>query len=277
MAQYVFPASEIGKNGVEYYAIGGVTVEFQPITGGVLSGIWANLGPVNDVQPNFDVERYEHYDARSGTRLKDLTLVVSKAMSFTFTTDEINPFVVSALFQGLGYLGSGTTVTVTNESTTFGANDLAPLMHIPKATPAPVVTDTSGSTTYVAGTDYDVVIGPDGVAYLYRKPGSSIPPNATVLVDYSYDSGTELVVTPFTADSIEGKVRITFRAAQGKNWRYEHTKATLSPEGNVSLSPTEVSTAQFRLDILADDAATVTVGSNTYPAPFGYLRYGIAI
>lgn len=277
MAQFVFPSSEINKNGVEYYAVGGVTVEFMPVVGGVSSGIWANLGPVSDVQPNFETEEYEHYDARSGTRLKDFTMVVSKAMNFTFTTDELNPFVVAAVFQGSGYTDTGSTQTVTDESTTFGANNLAPLAYVPKSTPAPVVTDTTGTTTYVAGTDYEIVIAPDGKACLLREPTGAIPSGATVLVDYSYDVPGDLVVTPFTADKVEGRVRITFRAANGKNWRYEHTKAQLKPSGNMTLSATEVSTAQFQLDILADDAATISVGGTPRPAPFGYLRYGITL
>lgn len=277
MAQFVFPSSEISKNGVEYYAIGGVTIEFMPIVGGSLSGIWANLGPVNDVQPNFETEEYEHYDARSGTRLKDFTMVVSKAMNFSFTTDELNPFVVAALFQGLGYQDSGSTQTVTDEQTTFGTNNLAPLTYLPKSTPAPVVTNLAGDVTYVAGTDYEVVIAPDGKAYLLRLSGGAILAGATVKVDYSYDVPGDLVITPFTADKVEGRVRITFRAANGKNWRYEHTKGQLKPGGNVSLSATEVSTAQFTLDILADDTATVSVGGQPRPAPFGYLRYGITL
>ncbi len=278
MAQYTFPTSKLGLNGTAYYAMGGLTLEIDPEVSGSPSGVWVNMGPIINFTPNVNLETYDHYDARPGTQVKDLSVVISKSFSFTFTSEELNPFVMSALLLASGYEEPGTTVTVTDESTTFGSDDFAPLQHTPLASPAPVVTDTAGTTTYTAGTDYEVVVAPDGFSYLYRLSGGTITAGQTVLVDYSYASGTETVLTPLTADEIVGKVRLTFRAGpSGKNWRYQHTKGSLKPTGTAAFNATEVSTAEFTLDALYDSAATVTVNSVAQSAPFGYLQYDITI
>lgn len=278
MAQYTFPTSKLGLNGTAYYAMGGLTVEIDPIVGGSPSGTWVNMGPVTSFSPNVNLQTYEHYDARPGTQVKDLSVVISKSFSFTFTSEELNPFVMSALMLASGYEEPGTTVAITDEPTTFGIDDFAPLQNVPLTSPAPVVTDSSGVTTYTAGTDYEIVIAPDGAPYVFRLSGGSIPASASILVDYSYAAGTETVITPLSADEIIGAVRLTFRAGpSGKNWQYRHTTGSLKPTGTAAFNATEVSTAEFTLDALYDASATVTVNSVSQPAPFGYLRYDITL
>ena len=278
MADFTFPTVDLGKNGVEYYAMGGITFEFDPKIGGSYSGVWVNLGPITNFTPNVNLETYDHYDPRPGTQVKDLSVVISKSLSFTFTVDEAHPFNLATLFMGSGYHQSGTTQSVTDESTTFGANNLAPLQHVPLSSPAPVVTDTGGTTTYTAGTDYEIVIGPDGKPYLFRDPDGAIPAGATVLVDYSYTEGDSTVITPLTADAIEGRVRITFRAGPvGKNWQYFHTIGSLKPTGTANFNVTEVSQFEFSYEALYDKDAVVSVGGTPQPAPFGYLMYDITL
>jgi len=278
MADFVFPSSKLGANGVEYYAMGGVTIEVDPKISGAYSGVWVNLGPIINFAPNVALETYDHFDARPGTNVKDLSVVISKSLGFTFTAEEMNPFVMSALLLGSAYAEPGTTQSVTDESTTFDAQDFAPLQHIPLSSPAPVVTDSTGATTYTAGTDYEIVIAPDGKGYVFRISSGSIAAGATVLVDYSYASGNETVITPISADKIEGRVRMTFRSgAVGKNWQYFHTSATLSPTGTAGFNVSEVSNAEFKLDTLYDKDATVTVNGAVVPAPFGYLNYDVTV
>lgn len=278
MADYTFPTSKLGLNGVAYYAMGGLTLEIDPVVGGSPSGVWVNMGPIINFTPNVNLETYDHFDPRPGQQVKDLSVIISKSFSFTFTSEELNPFVMSALMLASGYEEPGTTVSVTDESTTFASDDFAPLAHTPLSSPAPTVTDTGGSTTYTAGTDYEVVVAPDGAPYLYRLSGGSISAGATVLVDYDYASGTETVMTPLTADEIVGAVRLTFRAgAAGKNWRYHHTKGSLKPTGTAALNVTEVSNAEFTLDALYDSNATVTVNGTSRDAPFGYLQFDITL
>ena len=40
MADFTFPSVDLGKNGVEYYAMGGITFELDPKVDGSYSGIW---------------------------------------------------------------------------------------------------------------------------------------------------------------------------------------------------------------------------------------------
>jgi len=278
MADYVFPSSKLGENGVEYYAMGGVTVEIDPKVNGAYSGIWVNLGPVTGLTPNVNLETYDHFDPRPGTQVKDLSVVISKSIGFTFTSEELNPFVMSAMYLGSGYASGGTQTSVTDESTTFGSNDFAPLAHTPLSSPAPVVTDTTGATTYTAGTDYEIVVAPDGFPYVRRLSGGTIAAGATVLVDYDYAAGDSTVITPLTADEIIGRVRMTFRRGPvGKNWRYSHTNGSLKPSGTSALNVTEVSTVEFNLEALYDKNAVISVNGTDQPAPFGYFEYDISL
>lgn len=273
-----FPSTRLSDNGTEFYALGGITVEIQPKIGSTYAATWANLGPIANFQEQPAIEIYEHFDGRSGTRTKDFELVTSKSYSFTFTVEEMNPMVMSSLLLASAYAEPGTTTAVTNEAVTLDANGYGRLKYVPLGTPAPVVTNVAGSTTYVANTDYIISVAPDGGAYVIRNPGGAITAGQTLHVDYSYNSG-ELVFMPLTVNEIDCKPRITFRSGNtaDTNWRFEHTRASLKPTGNVSVNLTEVSTAEFTLTILYDASAQYTVAGTPRPAPFGYRRYGISL
>lgn len=274
---FVFPSARLGDNGVEYYFLGGVTVEFMPEINGVSSGIWANLGPITGFSPQLELEEYEHFDDRSGTRQKDLTVTISQALSYNFTVEEMNPFTTAALFLGNAYSDTTGDQTVTNEATTFDSNGFARLAYIPKASPAPVVTNVAGLTTYTVNDDYIIITSQDGSAYLVRNPGGAITAGQTVHVDYTYVGQGDLVIAPMTITKVDGEARITFRASEGENMRIYHTRSTLKPSGNVSISSQEVSTAEFTLDALKDANATTTIGGVSRSTPFGTITFGLTL
>jgi len=90
----------------------------------------------------------------------------------------------------------GGDVTVTDEATTFNADDIAALAHPAKPGETIIVTSDDGGTTYSEGTDYLVIPRDlEGRTLLYRLSGGSIPAGATVLVDYTYTAGDRFEVT----------------------------------------------------------------------------------
>lgn len=274
---FLFPTGKIGLNGTNYYAMGGLTVEFQPEINGSPSGIWANLGPINNPQPQMNNQVYDHFDARSGVRKKDMSVTTEQSLSIQFQTDEHNPMVMSAMLLGNAYEETGTTVAVVDEVVTIGANGWGLLAHTPKATPAPVVTNMAGTTTYAVNTDYQILVGPDGKSYVVINPGGAITVGQQLKVDYSYDSGTELVIMPLTVTEIPGQIRLTWRANKGKNWQWYHSKVSLKPSGNPTFNVAEVSTAEFTAEFLYVDTATYVVAGSAKSSPFGYLRYDITL
>lgn len=274
---YQFPTAQLSANGTDYYALGGVTVEFNATVNGVASGVWANLGPITNFQPNITLQNYDHFDGRSGTRTKDMTLVIEKSLNFSFTSEEMNPFVMSSLLLASGYAEATSTTAIVNEAVAINSSGYGKLDHVALASPTPVVTNAAGTTTYVAGTDYNIVTAPDGSSYVQRIGAGAITVGQNLLVDYSYAASNELVLMPLSVNQIDGACRLTFRGANGKNWRYEHGTMTLKPSGNAAINLQEVSTAAFTAEALYDAAATYTVNGTPQSAPFGVLRYNIVL
>ena len=270
---FTFPSNRLGQNGTEYYAIGGVTVEFSPLVMGEPSAVMANLGPIMDFTPQVEIENYEHFDSRSGQRVRDLVIPISQTMSFQFTSEEFNPFVMAALFLASGYAEPGETAQAANESTVLDSAGYAPLRYVP-VSDSPM-TVRMGNTTLTASDDYMLTVTQEGKAYIVRNPAGQVPAGATLTVSYSYMTSEQLILTPLTNNNIEGSARITYRTSTGKNWQWQHSRCTLTPTGTAAFNDQEVSTAEFTLDALLDNAQVVMVDSQETKAPFGFIRYGI--
>lgn len=109
--------------------------------------------------------------------------------SLSLTLVAVPPAILARVFYGEAAEVNVTGAAVTDEEVTFAADALSqPLDHqYLAATPAPVVTDSTGVETYVAGEDYviDATLG-----RIRRIAGGDIDPTETVKVSYTYTSYT---------------------------------------------------------------------------------------
>lgn len=106
-----------------------------------------------------------------------------------------------------------------NEPVTLTSSIVSTLDNVPVASGSEVVTDASGSITYVNGVDYNINYK---LGRMFRYPGSSIPSGATVLVDYVYAAwvfkqGEDIFTLDYTISrrNVYGKIRV--RGAEKPN------------------------------------------------------------
>jgi len=98
------------------------------------------------------------------------------------TWDGIDNEVLTAVFAGLLETVNDTAQTIIDEAVTAASGKWVKLAnrHLDPATV--VITDSTGTTTYAAGTDYQVNAE---LGLLYFEPGGAIADGVSVLVDYS--------------------------------------------------------------------------------------------
>jgi hypothetical protein len=132
---------------------------------------------------------------------------------------------------------AGVDVPVVNDAITFNAAGIAVLTNPIKTATVAVVTNVGGTTTYVAGTDYDLLPRDlEGRTLLIRK-GVTIPANATVEVDYtfarvamdSYSIGDPRPTRYYSVELIE-------TLTNGETIKLFIPKASISLKGNLNFN-----------------------------------------
>lgn len=135
---------------------------------------------------------------------------VPKPFEFTVEFGEVNAETLVSAFLGTKTdinLGAG---SFTDKSLVTKLGTWVEIGHMNVNTSGLVVTNSSGSTTYVLGTDYEVNYR---LGMLKTLASGSIPEGATILVDGSYSavSGTQI------AGGTNAQIRAKFRL-DGKNF-----------------------------------------------------------
>ena len=185
-----------------------------------------------------------HSEQQPGTPSISLTLVAVPAA------------LMARVFYGEAAEVNVTGSTVTDESVTFSASALTQqLDHTYLASsPAPVVTNSAGSTTYVAGTDYviDTRLG-----RIRRIASGAIGATDTVLVDYTYQTFSLLRirggVAPQQSFYIEGDLKNRPDASDLKLTIYQ---ANLATDGDVDLFSSEPLTVTLTGNLITPEDKT---------------------
>jgi hypothetical protein len=162
------------------------------------------------------------------------------------TLPAVPPAIFAAIFYGESAEITVTGASVTAEAVTFTADQLSqPLAHTYiAASPAPTVTGTGGTPTYVAGTDYVI---DRRLGRIRRVAAGGITATATVQVNYTYSTYTlqriRGGVQPQRNFYIEGDFKNRPDASDMRLWIWQ---ANLATEGEVDLfstTPIEVTMA----------------------------------
>jgi hypothetical protein len=145
--------------------------------------------------------------------------------------------------QGQGSYENIAADSVTGEQHTVNAEgELIDFNRVPDRTGTIVVTDeATGLTTYVAGTDYQVV--GSGIVIL---EGTTIPLGSDILVDYDY--GANSLITALTSG--QGTYKVVF---DGVNFGEDGQRPVVFKAFRVRFSPTET------LSLIGDEFATLEV------------------
>lgn len=118
-----------------------------------------------------------------------------------------------------------------------------------------LVQDETDTTTYVAGTDYeiDMSLKDDVIGRIKFLEGGAITDGATVHVTYGYDSPAYTEVQAFKNTQVEGMLRFVSDNPAGTQQELEIWRCSLTPAGDTAMIGDDWSTLGFTGEILKDE------------------------
>ena len=165
--------------------------------------------------------------------------------TLSLTLVAVPPAILASVFYGAAADITVTGTALTGIAVTFSASALSqPLGHTYiAASPAPVVTNVGGSTTYVAGTDYVI---DRRLGRIRRLPGGSIPATGEVRV--------ACTTTTFTLVRIRGGVQ------PQRNFRLEGDFKNRPDQGDMRLTVWDAAlSTDGEVDLFAAEPITITL------------------
>jgi hypothetical protein len=196
------------------------------------------------------IESLDHYSSMSGVKTKDKSANISSDVTLKFTLDEINiqNLVMALMGDKTEYIsqsdGSQTNAVITAH---IGKFEKLPHRNL---TPGSVdVTDITGVTHYVAGTDFSV---DNTIGRIMILTGGSVAENQILHVDYLYEAISYPAVFPATRSEVEGLLRFVGDCTFGSNYEVCYWRVKLKVTGDISLISDEWSKIEFEGEVLDD-------------------------
>lgn len=201
-----------------------------------------------------ETEKAEHFSSESGLAEKDAALIVRVNRTGSLTCDNFSLANLALFVSGESETQTQASGAVENEAHTvtpgriyqLGVSNDAPagVRHITSV----VVTNTAGTTTYVAGTDYNVDLDLGRLQII----GSTITPGQVVHVDYTKTAKSWTRVKSGATAEVSGALRVIADNASGTNRDWFMPKVTLTPSGEIPViqEGTDFTTMEFGVEVL---------------------------
>lgn len=212
------------------------------------------LGNCPGVTVNIETEEAEHYSSEAGMREKDGSWVIEVKRTGSLTCDNFSPANSALWLSGTHEVKSQAAVAVVDEPITvipgrlyqLGQSTLNPLGV--RNVGSVVVKNEAGTTTYVAGTDYNVDTETGRIQII--EGGGIVA--GVIEVSYTPVAGTYEAVKSGASAKLYGALRIVSDNATGGNRDWYFPKVTLLPSGELPLvaEGTDVVTMEFGLEVL---------------------------
>ncbi|MEP2533552.1 hypothetical protein [Shimia sp.] len=200
-----------------------------------------------------ETQELEHYSSEEGLRVKDLSVTLQIDYSASFVTDNIDLDNVAMFF--FGTKEKVTQGAATGEEDVFSSVLQGMYYQIGTTATNPVglrdltinsVTGTSGSPTYVEGTDYEK---DDALGRIKIIEGGSIADNSEIEVGYDIAAHThDLVVSG--SDLIYGALRFLSFNGVGEQKDFYMPKVALRPNGEYALKGEDWQQFGFNVEVL---------------------------
>lgn len=224
------------------------------------------LGNCQSFELGIEDEVRDKYSSAEATSPLIKTVNVRRTPNLKIVLDEYDEYNLSLAFMGdkSDYQQTGATITDEVPPVTSVKKGhwfqvgVAPLYR--RQLSAVLVKHTSGSPTYVAGTDYilDAVAG-----RIFVITGGAIVDGQSLKVTYTFATIAAAAIPTVQAgisSFIEGFLRFIGKPATGSTWEVEVWKASLSPDGPVPFIGDDFASLTLKGKVLAD-----TVGHSTEP------------
>lgn len=199
---------------------------------------------------SIETEKAEHYSSETGLREKDASVVLEVKRTGSLTCDNMSGSNV-ALFLS----GSTGTITQAGASVTDEVIDVIPgryyQLGLGSSTPvgarkvsAVVVTNSAGTTTYVAGTDY--LLDADRGRLQILATGTIVA--GEIKVDYTKAATTWEGIRSGAAGELLGALRIVSDNATGDQRDFYMPRVSLVPSGEIPVIAEGTDFAQMTFD-----------------------------
>ena len=212
------------------------------------------LGNCPAVSLSISTEKAEHFSSESGLKEKDGSWLVQVTRAGKLECDNFSPSNAALWLSGTSVVKTQAATPVTGELRAvipgrlyqLGATSANPLgvRNVTGVT----VKDATGTTTHVAGTDYNIDTETGRVQII--EGGAIVAGNVTF--GYTPVAGTFVAVKSGAKAELTGALRIVSDNATGGNRDWYLPKVTLSPEGDLQLiaEGTDVVKMAFALEAL---------------------------
>jgi len=212
------------------------------------------IGNCPGITINIASEKSDHYNSEGGLREKDASILVQVDRTGTLNCDNMSLANLQLFLSGTQEIVTQASTPVANEAHTVqqgryyqlgqSVSNPAGVRNIGSV----VVTNTAGTTTYVAGTDYNI----DTTMGRIQILTGAIIDDQIIHVDYTPTATTwDRVKTGSTAE-LYGALRIVADNASGDNRDFYMPKVSLTPNGELPIvaEGIEFASMAFSLEVL---------------------------
>jgi len=216
-----------------------------------------DLGNCPGISLSIETEKAEHFSSQSGLKEKDGSWLVQVQRTGSLTCDNFSPSNAALWLTGTHEVKTQAATPVTGELRNvipgrqyqLGASAANPL-GVRNVT-AVTVKNEAGTTTYAAGTDYNVDLA-TGRVQIIAGGTSTITAATKVQFGYTPVAGTFDSVKSGAKVELTGALRVVSDNAAGGNRDWYLPKVTLSASGDLTLiaEGTDVVTMEFELEAL---------------------------
>lgn len=228
-------------------------VFFDEYVGGVPSGEQP-FGNCPGITLTIDTSKAEHFSSETGLRQKDKAITVEVNRTGKVSCDNVSMTNLARFFSG-----TEETVTQAAGSVTDAVMTVKPgrfyQLGADSANPAGVRNITAlsvkagtGSTTYVAGTDYEVDLALGRLQILESGTITA----GDIKVSYTRPAATWSRVKTGSASELKGALRVVADNASGDNRDFYLPSVTLTPSGDMPIiaDGTDFTQFEFGLEVL---------------------------
>ncbi len=235
--------------GANDYLVGQARVFFNDGNG------FLDLGNI----PNFSMQRnvttLDHFTVKDGVRQKDLTIITEASIGFSFSIDEFSA-------ENLNLIMFGSGVTAANQSSGSAVSEVVNAPAILDRSvflaftnvSSVVVKDVTDTTTYVEGTDYEIVNATTGELKILS--GGSISVSDELHISYDYAARNRSKIVPGKDFRINGSARLEIQTITGQDITWKINSAEIRVEGDSVLEDANWSASSLILDVTVDKTTT---------------------
>lgn len=223
------------------------------------NGAMKYFGNTPAVNLNVTEETLEHFDSDQGLKIKDRVVTLSQEIGGSFQTDNINSENLKLFFAADETVTSQTSASNVVETVSGVVTDAYFQLGVTPTRPqghrgiTSVDSVTEGSTTLVAGTDYEVDLVNGRI--WFPDSSTAFDPGDTLVVQYDVPAETYQTIADLN-ETVYGRLEYISDNPVGTNFNYLWPYVKLTADGDLALKGDEWQVMNFNFEVLKLNSST---------------------